>query len=300
MSDKPTLLLADDDLTLLEVLREFLQLQGFEVVACENGKEALKQLKKTEVDLVLTDMYMPEVTGIELIERVRRYDQQVPIILLTGYSTVELTIDALRAGATNFIVKPFNLEDMLKIVHTTLERIEEAGRFTQVNRHLSGFQRVFVLPTAEEEIAHLIKLFQHDLQGFGFSPSQIANYLLMLQEMLFNAIYHGNLEISSEVRGEGIDGQLKFQELAATRMADPGYCNRKIHLSWEWQNSHLTIRVKDEGPGFDWRWWMEKTRNLDSLGASGRGMMLVNSFADQLEFNEAGNETIATLNLPGG
>ncbi len=298
MTDQRTILLADDDVALLEVLQEFLQLQDFKVVPCVNGREALTRLKQEPVDLVLTDMYMPELTGIELIERVRRYDHKVPIILLTGYSTVELTIDALRAGATNFIVKPFNLEDMLKIVQVSLTRLEEEGRFTRVNRLLTDFRRSFTLPSAEGEVAHLIRLFQHDLQGFGFSPIQISNYLLMLQELLFNAIYHGNLEISSEVRGEGIDGQLKFQELATTRMADPHYSDRKIQLSWIWTESHLEVIVKDEGPGFDWRWWMEKTRKLDTLGSSGRGMMLVQSFADQLQFNEQGNETTALLSLP--
>ncbi len=301
MSDRQhTILLADDDKAVLGVLQEYLLLQGFKVLVSENGREALRELKKEHVDLVLTDMYMPEMTGMDLIERVRRYDQQVPIILLTGYSTVELTIEALRAGATNFIVKPFDLEELYKIIRTTLQRVEEAGSFTAINQYLSRFQRSFSLPNSEDELAHLIRLFQHDLQGFGFSPSQISNYLLLLQELLFNAIYHGNLEISSEVRKDGIDGQRKFQELVATRLADPGYSGRRIDLSWSWRKEFLGITVRDDGPGFDWQLWLEKTRNLDSLDASGRGMMLIQSFTDKIEFNEQGNEITALLKLPTG
>jgi FixJ family two-component response regulator len=301
MSDRQqTILLADDDTAVLEVLEEYLLLQGFKVLVSENGREALRELKKEQIDLVLTDMYMPEMTGMDLIERVRRYDQQVPIILLTGYSTVELTIDALRAGATNFIVKPFDLEELHKIIQTTLQRVAEAGSFTAINQYLSQFQRSFSLPTSEDELVHLNRLFQHDLHGFGFSPSKISNYLLLLQELLFNAIYHGNLEISSEVRKEGLDGQRKFHELVVARQADPDYSERTVKLSWFWREDYLGITVRDDGPGFDWQLWLEKTVNIDSLGASGRGMMLIQSFADKIEFNERGNEITALLKLPVG
>jgi len=257
-------------------------------------------MKAEQIDMILTDMYMPKVNGIELITRIRKYDADVPIILLTGHSTVDLTIAALRAGATNFVVKPFDIKELLSIINKVFQVISEKEMDLAINSYLTRFQKSWTLPSDEMVIAQISGVFQNDLKNLGVPMAAIGNYLLLFQEMTFNALYHGNLELTSEIRDDGIDGQLQYQEKVASRLQDSRYNQRKILVEYTATAEKLMLRVKDEGPGFDWRSWLSRVNSMDSLDGSGRGLLLVKSFAEHLEFNDAGNDLTVYLSRNEG
>jgi putative two-component system response regulator len=99
----------DDDIDLLESVSELLGEEGFTVYPFSNGYDALGKFLEEPVDVVLTDIKMPKITGIELLEKIRVIDKEIPVILTTGYADLNMAVEAVNKGAFEFIIKPFNL-----------------------------------------------------------------------------------------------------------------------------------------------------------------------------------------------
>ena len=129
--ETPTkIILVDDDDYLLESVAELLTEDGFTVYPFSNGYKALDKLLAEQVDLVLTDIKMPEITGIELLEKIHAIDPETPVILTTGYAEVDLAIAALQKGAFDFITKPYKFPYLIHaiekaVLHKRMKRIEK-------------------------------------------------------------------------------------------------------------------------------------------------------------------------------
>ncbi|MCU0578267.1 MAG: sigma-54 dependent transcriptional regulator [Desulfobacterota bacterium] len=126
-----TLLVVDDEKNYLLVLKELLVEEGYEVLTAQSVQGALEILAETDPDLVLTDMKMPGMSGLELLERVKQKDPQMPVIMMTAFGTVEKAVEAMRKGAYDYITKPFDNEILKKTVATalTLWRVIKENRF---------------------------------------------------------------------------------------------------------------------------------------------------------------------------
>ena len=122
MSDGPTLLVADDDPGLRESLQRTLTRAGYQVVLAPDGRAALEQIQGGGLDLILSDLRMPGLTGIELLRAAKTLAPDVDVILLTAFGTIEEAVNAMKDGAYDFITKPFRGEQLLKVVGKALER----------------------------------------------------------------------------------------------------------------------------------------------------------------------------------
>ena len=111
-----TVLIVDDEKNYPLILSEVLNEEGYETLTANSGKEALEKLKKSDVDLVLTDMKMPSMDGIELLEKIKAVDPQLPVIMMTAYGTVEKAVEAMQKGAYNYILKPFDNDSLVLFV----------------------------------------------------------------------------------------------------------------------------------------------------------------------------------------
>ena len=118
---KPQILLVDDEAIALTNLTHVLQREGYEVTACRDGEAALAALKRAEFDLVLTDLKMPGVDGMEVLREVRASHPDVPVIMITGYATLNSAVEAMKAGAYHYIAKPFRLSEAREVVRSALE-----------------------------------------------------------------------------------------------------------------------------------------------------------------------------------
>ncbi len=108
-----TVLLADDENTLRKNLAQVLEEEGFEVIACRDGTEALRALKARNVDVVITDLRMPGITGMELIDHVRKLAPEASIIVITAFGEVETAVEAMKKGARDYICKPLNFDEII-------------------------------------------------------------------------------------------------------------------------------------------------------------------------------------------
>jgi putative PEP-CTERM system response regulator len=129
---KFTLLIVDDEKNIREGISEYFTLSGYEVTQAQDGDEAIKRLDKGDIDLVITDLRMPKVSGEAVLKHAVAHYPTVPVIMLTGHGTVETAVEAMRDGAYDFISKPLNLDHLELMVKRALK-----GRETELkNREL--------------------------------------------------------------------------------------------------------------------------------------------------------------------
>jgi DNA-binding NtrC family response regulator len=117
------ILVVEDSKPLREMLAHVLKDDGSQVDTARDGKEALDKYYGAAYDLIITDLNMPEVTGIELIKKIREQDDLVEFIIITGYATLESAVDAIKAGAFDYIVKPFKVEELMVAVRNVKDKI---------------------------------------------------------------------------------------------------------------------------------------------------------------------------------
>jgi two-component system response regulator HydG len=122
MAEPATLLVADDDPGLRESLERTLTREGYKVVLASDGRAALERVQAGGVDLIVTDLRMPGLTGLELLRAAKAIMPDVDVILLTAFGTVEEAVKAMKDGAYDFLTKPFRREQLIKLVDKALER----------------------------------------------------------------------------------------------------------------------------------------------------------------------------------
>ena len=118
------ILIAEDEKNIREGLADALEMDGHEVTTAADGKEALKRFQKGDIDLVITDLRMPGLSGEELLEKILAESPGLPVIILTGHGTVETAVKAMRMGAWDFLTKPLNLDYLLLLVKQALDNRE--------------------------------------------------------------------------------------------------------------------------------------------------------------------------------
>jgi response regulator RpfG family c-di-GMP phosphodiesterase len=120
--ESPRILVVDDEKVIREILSDFLSVEGYLVRAVENGLEALRELQRRSYNLVISDLKMPNMGGLELIEKITALQIPVLTVIMTGFGTVETAIEAMKQGAYDYILKPFKVEEVVHIVQRGLDR----------------------------------------------------------------------------------------------------------------------------------------------------------------------------------
>ena len=188
---KPKILIVDDEVFFRRLFTEILS-EGdlYSIDAVGSGKEALAYLTETNVDVILTDMVMPEICGLELIRRTRSLDPAPDIILATGNATVETAIQALKGGARDYLLKPCNPEQLRHTVKTCLEQrrliaenelLQSQIRLYQKGQHLSGLLNINSL--FQESLSTLLNEID---QGRGFAYLATQNGISHLEAKGFS------------------------------------------------------------------------------------------------------------------
>ncbi len=114
------ILIVDDENLLVEILDDFAKSLGYETATASEGSKALEILKTQEINLVLSDINMPGISGIQMLTKARRQNIAAPFVFITGNSNPEIIIDAVRLGATDFLLKPFEFELLEKVIKRSL------------------------------------------------------------------------------------------------------------------------------------------------------------------------------------
>ena len=152
----PRILVVDDEPTVVDVFNEFLAAQGYEVTVVSNGEDAVRMIPSLRPDIILTDINLPGLSGLEVMRHARAHDPEVAVIVVTGYASAATAIDALRQGAYDYVTKPFDLDE----VHQIVERGIANRRLKAINRQLVEELREknAILERHEQELRERVQL----------------------------------------------------------------------------------------------------------------------------------------------
>ena len=284
-----TILVVDDSAMDRRLATGLLEKEGgYQILIATNGLEALQALKQQPVDLVLTDMQMDQMDGLELVEAVRADYPLTPVILMTALGSEEIAVRALEKGAASYVAKRRLQQDLLEIVQQVLDNSDENRTQSRLMHRMDRNEFSFVLNNDLSLVHSMVKYLQHTLRCVRLTDeSDRLRVGIAVEEALLNALYHGNLEVSSDLKET--DPNL-FEETALQRSLEEPYRNRRIFVDALVSRESASVTIRDEGQGFDPS-SLPDPCDLENLEKpSGRGILLMRSFMDEIRFNERGNE----------
>ncbi len=263
---------------------------GLSVLDVAGGDEALEVLQRDLPDLVLTDMVMPGMSGLELVETIRGRFPLLPVILMTAHGSEDIAMEALQKGAASYVPKH-------NLAHDLLETVEEVLRLASAERNqqrlmesLTRTEAEFLLDNDPSLIPALIGHVCENLRRLRCcAENERLRVTVALSEALLNAMYHGNLEVSSELREKD---EKSYRQLLDERRRGKPYGDRRVHVHARESATEAIYVIRDEGPGFDSTSLPDPTDPVNLEKVSGRGLLLIRTFMDEVRHNPKGNEIV--------
>lgn len=180
-------LVIDDDVSTLQLMRFQLESEGFEVSTAENGKHALEFVKETNFDIILTDLQLPDLGGIEIVKQIKEVLPETEIIMITGFGSTEKAIEATKAGAFYYIEKPVDFDELLILIEKAIERKQQAAEIRELRGKLASRHSYEGIIGASKPMQNIYEMIE------GVAQSD-ANILILGEsgtgkEVIANAIH---------------------------------------------------------------------------------------------------------------
>jgi CheY-like chemotaxis protein/anti-sigma regulatory factor (Ser/Thr protein kinase) len=284
----PKVLVVDDNPVDLKLASRCVEDERMEAVFAKDGREALAVVGREPPDVVLTDLDMPGLDGLELVRALQKSHASVPVILMTAKGSEEVAAEALRAGASSYVPK----RKLKQLLGPALRMVWDVAKARQQRQQVFAFLKEtnsrFVMGYEPSGPPVLVSHLQDGLRMMNLCPEgELVRVGLAVTEALLNARDHGNLELNSALRDE-LDG--RYFELGSERSLQSPYRDRRVSLSVRLTDADATFVVADEGRGFDPTTLPDPTDPENLMKAHGRGLMLIRTFMDEVRFNATGNE----------
>ncbi len=287
-SEQATILLVEDEANVLKMLERFLA-PSYRCFSVTSAKDALELVKnEREIDVVVTDVRMPGMDGLQLIRAIRRMRPHLPAIAMTAYGSEETAVEALRAGASNYLRKPFKSQEFLAVVRKCIDVAQARRGKASALAYLRESTKVFELPARLELARAVLPHLTDGLSDLGIVEAQdLLNLDVALEEALSNAVIHGSLQMTDEYARLKQDKE-SFDKAYAARRADPRFSGKTITVSVRLTALEAVFTIEDKGPGFDPD-SLPPPQSMTSIqGVQGRGLMLVRLFMDEVVHENAG------------
>lgn len=290
-------LVADDSSADKEMIGGLLAEGGeIEVSYVGDGKEALHHLEQATVDLVITDLVMPDLSGLELVSEVRERFPLVPVIICTAKGSEESAVEALQHGAASYVPKRALASDLLDTVDTVLSSAAQQQCRSEAMEAMASCTTSWQLKNDRRLFTPLISYLQESLGNLGLLDNADRTRVgVALEEALVNAAEHGNLDLDSKLRATD---RRAYLELAEERRSVEPFKARRVHLQALLSRDEAVFVVRDEGSGFDPSSLPDPTDPENLLKVSGRGVLIMRTFMDELRYNDSGNEVTMVKRAP--
>ena len=203
-------LVIDDEESIRGLLQEYLSTEGYMVDTADGGADGLEKVKAGGYNVVLCDLKMPEMNGIEVMERIRSHDESVEVILITAYGTISSAVESMKKGAFDYIKKPFELAELGVVIQRAVER-----RNMQTLLGLYEVSKLIFSTVKSEELLQMIVQLTSEVLG----ADETSIMLLDQEEKLYIAAHSGlDGDVASNTRlgmGEGIAGRIAMEKKPA-------------------------------------------------------------------------------------
>lgn len=262
---------------------------GWSAVFAEDGRDALALIKLQVPDVVLTDLQMPEMNGLELVEAIRRDYSYLPVILMTAHGSEEIAVAALKAGAASYVPKRDLARDLVPTTQKVLDMARTTRNQLQVLDCLIETEFRFLLSNDPHRVQPLINHLQDHLTMMNLvDKAGLIRVGTALHEGIINAMEHGNLELSSELRES--ENPSDYRKLVDERRHLQPYSDRHVLIVARFSRQEAAFVIRDDGKGFDPSKLADPRDPSNLQKCSGRGLFLIRTFMDEVRFNESGNE----------
>jgi CheY-like chemotaxis protein/anti-sigma regulatory factor (Ser/Thr protein kinase) len=281
-------LVVEDSPTQASELRFMLEDAGFDVEIAGDGIAALSSLEERLPDLIVTDLQMPRMDGLALVQAVRGKHPSVPVVLITAHGSEEIAARALRSGAASYVPKRYLGQDLAQVVQQIIAMAAPDPEKERVIESLEETQFRFKLTNDESLVAPLIRRLEEVVLEMGLcDQAELIRVAVALREAIVNAIDHGNLELDSELRQ---DDERIYHRLANERRDQSPYRERRVRIDVGVTRTEATFTISDQGPGFDPSTLPDPTDPANLCRIGGRGLLLIRTLMDEVSFNTTGNQ----------
>jgi len=268
---KQVILIIDDVEEIRISLSKIVEQLGVMPMTASNGLEALDLLQSEKIDLIITDLMMPEMDGLQFIVQSRKLNPRIPIAVISGYADIKNATFALTRGAFNFITKPFTIKEVENVVRKGL-RLRELSLGTDRLLKTIRNRTDITIPSFTHLLPSVSFYVLKECQWRGIDNENLLNNIsVCIDETLTNALTHGN----------------------------QGNPDKTIAITLQFDTEKFTFTIQDEGNGFDVKEFDRQLKQNAIDIPNKRGLFIVEYLADEISFNDKGNEVTATIYLNG-
>lgn len=283
----PVILVADDSEIDRKIIVDVLQKEPLDwlVEVVGSAEEAMKLMREIAFDVVITDVLMEGLSGIDLLNHVHRQPRRVPVIVISGQDNGSAAVEALRQGAASYVPKSCLAALLGETVRQVLDSSTSKENYQALISTAEDMRFNFKLPNDLALIHPMIGMIQRMASGMQVLDSDACTRLgIAVDEAVSNAMLHGNLELSDDAM-DYIRSHLHDHEPlepVETRRSEKPYCDRYVHVGCLITKEGIKLAVRDDGKGF-------ALASAEQAGVK-RGLTLIQNLVDKAAYNEAGNE----------
>jgi CheY-like chemotaxis protein/anti-sigma regulatory factor (Ser/Thr protein kinase) len=299
--EMPIILVVDDSPTDQKLVGGLLN-RDFDWIIeyANNGRAAVEMMEQISPDLIITDLLMPEMDGMQFCREAQKKAPHIPVVLITGQGSEHLAVEALGAGAASYVPKSALAESLLETVEQLLALAARDRSKDRLMTFTTNLRHQFKLENDPLLIPPLLDFIKESMQRLHLgNPAQQRQVAVAVEEALLNAMLHGNLELpqltTQDARQKLHEG--KVSELVEDRRKTAPFDQRRVLIGVDLSHTKAQFVIRDQGNGFDAKSLLAPDDPHNIASMNGRGLTLIRNFMDEVAFNETGNEIRMTLNV---